>query len=107
MKNQEIKFKNKNLSHSIFIGKNTINILPKKIKSLCPNTRSIALIIDSRVPKKYKSKLKKQLKSYKLLFLNFSANEKNKSINTVNYFLKLLLAKNLNRSDLIIGVGAE
>ena len=33
------------------------------------------------------------------------ANEKNKSINTVNYFLNKLLSKNFNRSDLIIGVG--
>ena len=46
MKNQEIKFKSKNHSYSILIGKNTINILPKKIKSLCPNTRNVALIIE-------------------------------------------------------------
>ena len=29
----------------------------------------------------------------------------NKSLNSVNYFLKQLISKNLNRNDLIIGVG--
>ena len=33
------------------------------------------------------------------------AREKNKSIKTVNNFLEILLSKNFNRSDLIIGVG--
>ena len=35
----------------------------------------------------------------------FEAKEKNKSVNKVNYFLNILLSKNFNRSDLIIGVG--
>ena len=35
----------------------------------------------------------------------FEASEKNKSINIVNNFLNILLSKNLNRSDLIIGLG--
>ena len=34
MKNQEIKFKNKFEKYSIFIGENTLNLLPGKIKSL-------------------------------------------------------------------------
>ena len=105
MKNQEIKFKNKNHSYSILIGKNTINILPKKIKILCPNTKNIALIIDSNVPVKFKRNLKKKLKNYNLLFLSFRSNEKNKSIRIVNYFLNVLLSKNFTRSDLIIAVG--
>ena len=56
MKNQEIKLKNQN--YSIVIGKNAINVLPQKIKSLCPNTKSIAIIID-KSPQKLKNKLKK------------------------------------------------
>ena len=48
MKNQNINFKNKNYNYSIIIGKNTINVLPKKIKSLCPKTKNIALIIDKK-----------------------------------------------------------
>ena len=105
MKNQEIKFKSKSQSYSIIIGKNSINILPKKVKSLCPKSKNIALIIDNNVPIKFKINLKKKLKSYNLLFLSFSANEKNKSFNSVNYYLKILLSKNFNRSDLIISVG--
>ena len=58
MKNQEIKFKNKSGSYSIIIGKNTLNILKKKIKLLCPNTKSIALVIDRKV-----QKIQKKIKS--------------------------------------------
>ena len=58
MKNQEIKFKNKNHNYSVIIGKNTINILPRKIKSICPNTKNIALVIDKNVPKKFKQILR-------------------------------------------------
>ena len=67
MKSQEIKFKSQN--YSIIIGQNTINVLPRKIKLLCPKTRKIALIIDKKVPQKFKKKLKIQLKNYNLFFL--------------------------------------
>ena len=105
MKNQEIKFKNKNSNYSIIIGKNAINVLPNKIKLLCPRTKNIALIIDKRVPIKFQVALKKKLKSYNLLFLKFKASEKNKSLAIVNKYLKILLSKNFNRSDLVISVG--
>ena len=103
MKNQVIKLKNQN--YSIVIGKDAINVLPQKIKSLCPYTKSIAIIIDRKVPQKLKNKLKKKLKNYNLFTINFNANEKNKSIKTINYFLKILLSKNFNRTDLVISVG--
>ena len=105
MKNQEIKLKTKNHKYSIIIGKNTLKVLPQKIKSLCPKTKKIALIVDSNVPNKFKYELKLKLKNYNLLFLSFKASEKNKSINVINYYLKILLSKNFNRSDLIIAVG--
>ena len=105
MKNREIKFKSKSQNYSIILGKNTINILPKKIKSLCPKTKNIAFIIDKNVPTKFKTIFKKKLKNYNLFFLYFSANEKNKSFNSVNHYLKILLSQNFNRSDLIISVG--
>ena len=105
MKNQEIKLKNNNHEYSIIIGENALGILPQKIKSLCPKTKKIALIIDRNVPKKYKNELKRKLKNYNLLFLSIKANEKNKSINVVNYYLNILLSKNFNRSDLIIAIG--
>ena len=61
MKNQEIKFKNTNYKYSIVIGENTLNILPKRIKLLCPKTKKIALIVDNNVPKKFKNTLKRYL----------------------------------------------
>jgi len=91
MKYQEIKFKNKNNYYSILIGKNTLSVLPKKIKLLCPGTKKIALIIDINIPLKFKKDLKKKLKNYNLLILPFKASEKNKSINTVNKLLNKLL----------------
>ena len=105
MKNQEIKFKSKNNNYSIIIGKNSLEVLPKKIKLLCPKAKNIAFIIDKNIPIKFKLILKKKLKKYNLFFLSFISNEKNKSLNTVNYYLKTLLNKNFNRSDIIIGVG--
>ena len=93
MKNQKINFSSLNYKYPILIGKNTLNQLPKKLKIICPNTKNIALIIDKKVPLKYKKILKNKLKNYNLLFLSFSASEKNKSFNIVNYFLKILLSK--------------
>ena len=46
MKNHQVKFKNSGHSYSILIGDKTLNFLPEKIKSLCPQTKKIALIID-------------------------------------------------------------
>ena len=54
MKNQEIKFKNRSQNYSIIIGEKSLNILPKKIKLLCPKTKNIALIIDENIPQRLK-----------------------------------------------------
>ena len=105
MKNREIKFKSKNYNYSIVIGKNSLNILPKKIKLLCPKAKKIALIIDKNVPTIFKTRLKTMLKNYNLLFIPFVASEKNKSFNRVSNFLDILLSNKFNRSDLVISVG--
>ena len=105
MKNQEIKFKNKSEKYSIFIGENSLNLLPKKIKSLCPKTKKIGVIIDKNLTKKYKQILKNKLNGYEIIFLSFVANEKNKSFKQVSLLLNVLLSKSFNRSDLVIGIG--
>ena len=105
MKVQEIKLKNPNFKYSILIGENLINTLYKRIKILCPNTKKIAVIIDKKVPKKFKKQIQKKLKAYEVIFFLYSANEKTKSFKYVNTYLEKLLSKNFNRSDLIIGVG--
>ena len=105
MKNQEIKFRDNLDSYSVFIGSNTLNILPHQIKKLCPKTKKIALIIDKKIPYKFKKILKRKLKNYNVFLFSFSSNEKMKSLKTVDTYLKKLLSKNFNRSDLVIGVG--
>ena len=105
MKTQEIKFKSVSNSYSIVIGKNIIKFLPRKIKTLCPNVKKIAIIYDNKVPIKFKRELKNLLKSYDLFFLKFVSSERSKSIVSVSSIIEKLLAKNYHRSDLIICVG--
>ena len=105
MKTQEIKFKNLNKKYSILIGNNILKILPNKVRSLCPQTKKIAIIFDERVPKKYKRNISKYLKRYELLNYNFRAFEKTKSLKSVDLLINKLLLKNFNRSDLVISVG--
>jgi len=105
MKNHEIKFKNLNHNYSVLIGSNILGLLPKKIKSLCPKTKKIALIVDKNIPSKFQKILKNKLKNYEIVILPFDANEKKKSIKIVYFYLNKLLSKNFNRSDLIISVG--
>ena len=45
----ELKFKNSIHNYSIIIGNNTLSIIQKKIKKLCPKTKKIVLIIDTKV----------------------------------------------------------
>ncbi len=105
MKIQEIKFKSSNQSYSVLIGHKATNLLQKKIKSICPKTKKIALIIDTKIPNKDKSAIIKKLKKFNLLILPFTANERNKSFKNINNFIDKMLDKNFNRSDLIIGIG--
>ncbi len=105
MKAQEIRFKNLKNNYSILIGNNILKSLPKQIKRICPKTKKIVLIIDNKIPRRFTIQLKEILKKYDLTILNFVANESKKSFRTVNFFLEKLLSLNLNRSDLIIGMG--
>ena len=73
------------------IGSRFINV-EKTLELGIPKPRYYANILLSKIDKW-------------ILQLPFTANEKNKNINTVNFFLKVLLSKNFNRTDLIIGVG--
>ena len=105
MKVQQIKFKAYPYSYSILIGNNILGLLPKKVKLLCPKVNKIAIVLDKKIPSKYKRILKSKLKKYNIIFFNFSANEKSKSMKTVTFFLDKLLSYNFNRTDLIISVG--
>ena len=105
MKVNVIKYKNLKTNYSILIGNKILNLLPTKIKALCPKTRKIALIFDKGVPNTYKRILNKILIKYEVHTFNFIANEKTKSTKQVFDLLDKLLKKKFNRSDLIIGIG--
>ena len=72
---------------------------------MCPNTKKIAIVFDSNVPKKFLKLVKQQLKNYEVIDILFRASEKTKSMQTVNFVLNKILSKNFNRSDLIISLG--
>ena len=101
----EIKVKNAHSNYSIIIGNKILNVLKKRIKSLCPKTKKIAIVIDKKVPKKYKSKIKKLLKNYELFIFEYSSSEKLKSFSNANKLTEKILSKNFNRTDLLISVG--
>ena len=58
MKKIEIKVRNEDCNYSILIGNNILNILPKKIKLLCPKAQKIGLVIDKIFQAKLKLKLR-------------------------------------------------
>ena len=105
MKNQEIKYKDSENKYSILIGKNILNTLSNRVKILCPKAKKIAVIVDRNVPQKFKSQLKINLKNFYIYFFKFNANEKVKSLKSVDYYLNKLSNKNFNRSDLVIAMG--
>ena len=105
MKMHELKFKNSIHNYSVITGNNSLGVIQKKIKKLCPKTKKIVLIIDNKVPRKFKNIFKKKLKNYETFFFPFYASEKSKSFRSVDKLLQKILLKNLNRSDLIISVG--
>ena len=91
MKMHELKFKNSIHNYSVITGNNALSIIQKKIKKLCPKTKKIVLIIDTKVPRKFKNIIKKKLKNYETFFFPFYANEKSKSFRSVDKLLQKIL----------------
>jgi 3-dehydroquinate synthase/shikimate kinase/3-dehydroquinate synthase len=102
---QKISIKNSTSNYSIFIGKNILNILPKKIKKISINAKKIGIVFDKNVPSHYKFLLKKLLKNYKIYFFEYSSSEKLKSFSNTNKLVEKCLSYNFNRSDILIAVG--
>ena len=105
MKITKIRVKNKNTDYSIFIGDGAINLLRKEIKKSCPKTAKIALILDKKIPSKFKNKIKRQIKNYKVYVYEYLPNENLKSFAKVNNLVENLLRNNLSRNDLVIAAG--
>jgi len=105
MKNTKIKVYNKNFSYSVMVGNNTMNLLPKKIKEISSNAEKIGIVFDRNVPKKYKIKIKRLLKSYKVYFFEYSTSEKLKNFSSINKFVEKCIVLNFNRNDILIALG--
>jgi len=101
----KLKAKNFNSNYSIIIGKDILKKIPNKIKTLCPNARKIALVIDKKIPKKFTNKLKAHLKKYEIYVFEYSVNEKFKSFININKLVEKCLFNNFNRSDILISFG--
>tara|TARA_B110000027_G_scaffold130432_1_gene153250 strand:- start:1157 stop:2266 length:1110 start_codon:yes stop_codon:yes gene_type:complete len=105
MKTTKLKLQNFNSNYSIIIGKNILNQIPREIKTLCPNAKKIALVVDRKIPKKFKNKLKSILRKYDVYLFEYSVNEKFKCFTSVNKLVEKCLSKNFNRSDILISLG--
>jgi 3-dehydroquinate synthase len=105
MQTTSLKVQNSNSNYSIIIGKGVLKEIPEKIKILCPNAKKIALVVDNKVPKKFRIKLKNILKKYDVYLFEYSVSEKFKSFSNVNKLVEKCLLNNFNRSDILISFG--
>ena len=105
MKQNVIRVKDKGFSYSVIVGNNTINILPKQIKKISPKADKIGIVLDKNVPKKYKIKIRKLLKRYKVFFFEYSTSERLKSFSNINKFVEKCIALNFNRNDFLVALG--
>ena len=105
MQTTKLRVKNLNSNYSVIIGKNILKEIPKRIKILCPKATKIALVVDKKIPKKFKNELKKILKKYNIFLFEYYVNEKFKSFTNVNKLVESCLFNNFNRSDILISFG--
>jgi 3-dehydroquinate synthase len=105
MQTTKLKVKNFNSNYSIIIGKNILNQVPGKIKELFPGAKKIALVVDKKIPKKFKNELRNILKKYDVYLFEYTVNEKFKSLTNVNSLVEKCLSNNFNRNDILIAFG--
>ncbi len=105
MKISKIKVKIKDTKYSIIIGNGAINYLKQQIKSVCPKTKKVALILDKNIPGKQKKRIKRQLKNYSVYTKEYFPTENLKSFSKANSLAENLLEKNFNRNDTVVAAG--
>ena len=79
MKVNKLKIRISDSKYEIIIGQKILKNSHKYIKSICPNVKKIALVIDKNIPQSFVNTLKKSLKRYKVYSFKYSVNEKFKS----------------------------
>tara|TARA_B100000035_G_scaffold234576_1_gene202855 strand:+ start:2817 stop:3923 length:1107 start_codon:yes stop_codon:yes gene_type:complete len=97
--------KTKSQKYPIIIGNNLIERLSKIIKKNSIQFKKCLLVIDSNVPKKKISQIKKSLRNKKTFLHIIKASEKNKNLKNSNKIVNTLLKKNFSRDDCLISVG--
>jgi len=105
MKESRIIVKTKNKNYPIIIGENILGKTGNLINTQIPNCKKIALIIDSRVPKKTLVQVKNSIKNFNSLYIKLNTNEKIKNFGTVSKLINKLLKKKFHRNDCLIALG--
>ena len=105
MKISKIKINTKTKNYSIIIGRNLINQINKILNNNNLSFEKCLIVNDKNVPTKYKSLLKKKLKSKKIFQIELIALEKNKNYKTIEKIHNFLFKNRFNREDCIISFG--
>ena len=105
MKRFRILIKTKNKNYPIIIGENILNKTGNLINTQIPNCKKIALITDSKVPKKILIQVKNSIKNFDNLHIKLNTSERIKNFKTVSKLLNKILKKNFHRNDCIIALG--
>ncbi len=105
MKPINLKINTKTESYSIIIGSNIITKIKTLLKRNSIKFNKCLLVIDQKVPKKFITKLKKNLNNKEIYSHYIIANEKKKNFKTAEKILNFLLKKNFSRKDCLISVG--
>ena len=87
------------------IGENILSKTGSLINAKIPDCKKIALIIDSKVPKKIVTKIKNSIKNFDNLYIKLNTSEKIKNFNIVTKLVNKLLQKNFHRNDCLIALG--
>jgi len=101
----KLNIKTKTQKYPIFIGKKISANISQITKSNSINFNRCLIVVDSNVPRKFVSTIKKSLKNKIICIHYFKANELNKNMNSVNKILEILLIKNFSRDDCLISIG--
>ena len=105
MKPIKLKINTKTQTYPIIIGSNLVSNISNIAKNNSLNFKKCLLVIDKNISSKIITKVKKSLIKKNLTMYFFKASEKNKSQNSVNKILEILLSKNFSREDCLVSVG--
>ena len=105
MKRFRIIIKTKNKNYPIIIGENILDKTGNLINTQIPSCKKIALIIDSKVPKKILVQVKNSIKNFDNLYIKLNTSEKIKNLKIVSELINKLLKKNFHRNDCLIALG--